>query len=227
MADAARPAAKLKPPTRALPFWQQAAGALWQGFSEPSMLAFRVFLVALAATLVFCLWFFSIATLAGPMGRYLPRSALDAEGFATHEALRTGHEMPRHPRLIILGTSTVAQAIGSGVAMEKQIDAGTGKDWQVVMLVTPLQSPVEQFALIETALASQTADSPPVIVALGFGVQRLRWTPEQTLRFVTHPRLGLSSDWADDEVRAIGGASLVEGGLLHLRQSAVRSAERV
>ena len=65
-------------------FPAKAAAAFWAGFSEPSRLAFLTFCAALLATCAFCFWFFSETTLAGPMGRYLPRSELDAEGFATY-----------------------------------------------------------------------------------------------------------------------------------------------
>ena len=223
MAEPALPSATVKPATRKpagpkpaarpKPFWQQAAGAFWHGFSEPSMLAFQVFCASLIATLAFCFWFFSDTTLAGPLGRYLPRSGLDAEGFATHEALRSGLYPPQRPRLFVLGTSTVAQALDTGTTLHDRILAGSGQDWEVVMLTTPLQSPVDQFALIERALASQTADSPPALVAVGLGVQRLRWTDDQTMKFVAQPRLGLRSDWADDEVRRLGGTPAQRSGV--------------
>lgn len=211
MAEAARP--KGKAAAAPAPFWRQAGAALWQGFSEPSVLAFRVFCGMALATLAFCLWFFSTTTLAGPMGAYLPRSGIDAEGFATREALRTGHRAPLRPRLIVLGTSTLAQALGPAKVLSAALKDGTGEDWEVVNLATPLQSPTDQFALAETALESQRADSPPALVALGFGVQRLRWTPEQVMQYVAHPRLGLSSAWADGEIRALGGDPPARTGL--------------
>jgi hypothetical protein len=207
---AARAGAK-PAPVKSFPI--QAGAAFWQGFSEPSGLAFRVFCVALLATCAFCFWFFSETTLAGPMGRYLPRSALDAEGFATHEALRSGHHAPDRPRLFVLGTSTVAQAIGDGEAVQERIREATGQDWDIVMLATPLQSPTDQFALLDRALESQSEDSPPALVALGFGVQRLRWNTEQTLEYAAMPRLGLRSDWADAEVRALGGTPAPKTGI--------------
>jgi hypothetical protein len=207
MADPARPmtTAAHKPPA-VQPVWMAALVALWRGFSEPSSLAFRSFCLSLAMTLGLCVWFFSPATLVGPMGVYLPRSALDSEGFATRAALRAGHVAPDRPRLILLGTSTVAQAIGAGTLLRDRIEAGTGREWEVVNLATPLQSPTDQFALLETALASQTADSPPALVAVGFGVQRLRLTPEQTLEYFEKARLGVASGWADEEARLLGGS---------------------
>lgn len=204
MADPARPITAARKPLAVQPPWLAALAALWRGFSEPSSLAFRTFCLSLAMTLGLCLWFFSPATLAGPMGEYLARSALDSEGFATRAALRAGHMAPDRPRLILLGTSTVAQAIGAGTLLRDRIEAGTGREWEVVNLATPLQSPTDQFALLETALASQTAESPLALVAVGFGVQRLRWTPEQTLEFFAKARLGVASGWADEEARRLG-----------------------
>lgn len=190
-----------------------AALAFWEGFSTPSALAFRVFCAALAATCAFCLWFFSESTLAGPLGEYLPRSGRDAEAFATHEALRTGHSTPDRPRLLILGTSTLAQAIGPGKALHAQLLAETGQDWEIVTLTTPLQAPTDQFALVERALESQTVDSPPVIVVLGFGLQRLRWSAPRTLEMAALPRLGLRSVWADDEIATLGGVPAPQSGV--------------
>ncbi len=224
MAEPARPksAAARKPPA-VQPAWRIALASAWQGFSEPSALAFRTFCLSLVLTLGLCLWFFSPATLAGPMGAFLPRSAHDSEGFATLAALRTGGVAPELPRLILLGTSTIAQATGAGAVLRDRIGVGTGQKWEVVNLATPLQSPTDQFALIETALASQTAESPLALVAVGFGVQRLRWTTEQTLEFFTRARLGVSSGWADDEARLLGGAvplrtGLYRGGSVYLNR---------
>jgi hypothetical protein len=194
-------------------FLAQAGASFWQGFSEPSALAFRVFCLALLATCTLCMWFFSENTLAGPMGRYLPRSGLDAEGFATHEALRSGHHTADRPRLIILGTSAIAQSVGDCTAVIDRIHKETGQDWDIVILTTPLQSPTDQFALLDRALESQSADGPPALVLLGFGVQRLRWNTAQTLEFSEKPRLGLRSDWADAEVRALGGTPAPKTGI--------------
>lgn len=220
--SAAPPAAVAKPrekvtarvrPGPKPPFgWRADLAAFWRGFSQPSILAFGVFCASALASLILCLWFFSEATIAGWYGRYLPRSGLDAEGFATREALKAAHEDVTFPRLILLGTSTVAQAVGSGRELETMIRQLTGQQWRVVVLTTPLQSPNDQFALIDRALENQKADSPPVVVAVGFGMQRLRWTPEQTLPYAYNRRLGLRSDWEDAEVRALGGTPLPRTG---------------
>ena len=209
-----RPAAtkSSQEPPRTKSRLSQVGAAFWAGFSGVDPLAFKVFCGSLLATCALTLWFFSEATLAGPFGQYLPRSSLDAEGFATHEALRSGHMTPDHPRLFVLGTSTIAQALASDTALEKQIYEATGQKWEVVILSTPLQSPVDQFALLDRALESQTEKSPPVIAAVGFGVQRLRWTVERTLQYAATPRLGLQSDWADAEIMRLGGKPAARTG---------------
>jgi hypothetical protein len=213
---AAAPGPAAKPAAKPRPAWQRALASFWGGFSEPSALAFGTFCASLLATLGLCLWFFSETTLAGPAGRFLPRSGLDAEGFATREALRTGHAAPVRPRLLVLGTSAVAQAVGAGGPLHDRLQALTGQDWEVVILTTPLQAPTDQFALIDRALDSQTAGSPPAVVALGVGLQRLRWTGARGLEFAAAPRLGLRSDWEDDEIRALGGTPRPRTGLYPL-----------
>lgn len=233
---------KAAKPVAPKPLWQQMLGALWAGFSQPSALAFKVFVLAFSASLALCVWFFSENTLAGPMGRYLPRSPLDAEGFATVEALRSGHTAPTRPRLFVLGTSTVGQAIGAGQEVHDQILAQTGQDWDIILMTTPLQSPLDAFALLDRALESQGADSPPALVVLGTGVLRLRWDAAQMLEFAAMPRLGLRSDWHDAELAGLGGTPaprhgiylwdnlpfvLINGSESLLRLAALHPAKRV
>ena len=110
----------------------------------------------------------------------------------------------------------MAQAVGSGRDLEAVIREKTGQDWRVLVLTTPLQSPTDQFALIDRALENQRADSPRVVVAIGFGLQRLRWTPELTLSFAKARRIGLRSSWEDDEVRALGGTPAPRTGFYPL-----------
>jgi len=216
MADPVSPAAKArakvkpaaKPGPKPLAWWRSDLDAFWQGFSQPSALAFAFFCGSAVLSLVVCLWFFSETTLSGWYGRFLPRSGLDAEGFATRVALQSAQEDVAFPRLILLGTSTVAQAVGSGAGLEATIREKTGQDWRVLVLTTPLQSPADQFALIDRALENQQPDSPRVVVAVGFGLQRLRWSADQTLKYAIERRIGLRSDWEDAEVRALGGKPL-------------------
>ena len=222
--------------------WRADAAAFWVGFSQPSALAFASFSASLLASLALCLWFFSESTVASSYGRYLPRSKVDDFGFVTHIALREGRIVADHPRLFILGTSTIAQSFGSGRELETMIRKATGQDWQVVMLVTALQNTAEQFALIDRALESQTATSARAVVALGTGLQRLRWTTDDPLRFAEERRLGLRSDWEDDEVAQLGGTAkprtgfypydnyrfvLLNGAEALLRLTLGRAAQRV
>ena len=219
MADPAPTAPKVRAAARPVgpkTGWRADLAAFWAGFSQPSGLALAAFGLALVATLALLVWFFSEATLAGWYGRYLPRSGLDAEGFATRIALQSAREDVKLPRLIFLGTSTVAQAVGSGRDLEAVIREKTGQDWRVLVLTTPLQSPTDQFALIDRALENQRADSPRVVVAVGFGLQRLRWTPELTLSFAKARRIGLRSDWEDAEVRLLGGTPAARTGFYPL-----------
>lgn len=197
-----RPAARGRAPR---PFWREALAAIWSGVAEPSGLALGTFLVALAAMLGLCLWFFSEETLAGPWGRFLPTRVSDVDAFVTVEALRTGLVEPERPRLIVLGTSTVAQAVGSGRELAARLRETTGQDWEVVMLTSPDQPPLDQFALAERALESQGPDSPVAVVALGIGLGRLQWTPAFILDRWDHTRrTGLVSDWADAELVLLG-----------------------
>ncbi len=188
------------------------AAALWEGLSTPSALAFRAFLASFLATIAFCCWFFTEDVLSGPMGRYLARSSLDAEGSATHAALRAGHFPPRHPRLFVVGDSKIAQAVASGVALRDLVQKATGRDLEMVELATPLQSPTDQFALLDRALASQSADSPPALIILGTGIDQLRWNNATALKYAERPRLGLRSDWQDAEITALGGTPKVRTG---------------
>ena len=146
-------------------------------------------------------------------GRFLPRSALDPEAFVTREALKEGLAGPVQPRLLVLGTSTVAKVVESGADLQTRIADATGQDWRLIVLTLPRQSPTDQFALIDRALKSQRQDSPPVVVAVGFSPQRLRWTTEEIVVSARDRRIGLRSDWEDDEVRFIGGTPLSRSGL--------------
>lgn len=216
MADPARPIPAPRMPGAAGPSGQGALAAFWSGFAEPSALAFRVFLGALVLTLGLCLWLFTPATLAGPLGAFLPRSALDAEGFATRAALRAGHAAPDRPRLLLLGTSSMAQSTGTGRLLRDRLEAGTGQPWEVVNLTTPQQAPTDQFVLLETALASQGEGSPMAVVVVGAGIQRLRWTTAQMLEFHEKARVAGSLGWADDEARLLGATVPARTGIFVL-----------
>ena len=186
------------------PAWRLAAADLVEGLTEASTLAALCMAAAFAAMLGVAAWFFSPATLAGPQGAFLARSAHDAEGFVTREALALAATPATAPRLLVLGPSTLAQALGDPTAVEEALAAETDVPWEVHMLTTPLQSPYDQMAILETVLDARGPADPPVLVALGVGPQRMTWLPERLAREEAQARLGLRSSWADEEMRRSG-----------------------
>ncbi|MGR3661221.1 MAG: hypothetical protein ACU0CA_08550, partial [Paracoccaceae bacterium] len=149
------------------PAWKLALDEFWAGLTEPSQLGFFAMLAGLASVLVFAFWFFSLATLAGPSGEYLARSEKDAEAFATIEALRLSQNRGNDPLLLVVSSSTLAQAIGEGEILLERLDEANLGNWSLRMLTTPLQSPLDQFALLDFALSGQDETSPPVVVIFG------------------------------------------------------------
>jgi hypothetical protein len=192
-------------PAKSPSAWRQALATFWDGFTTPSKLAGFAFLGSILLSIATTLFLFNESSLSGSLGKYVPRSGLDGDAFATIEALRTGSNKPERPRLIILGPSTIAQAIGSTDILETEIFEQIGQDIDVVALTTALQSPLDQFALIDRALKTQTAESPRVIIAISQGMQRLRWTPEKILQEKQESRIGFRSDWEDAEITLLGG----------------------
>ena len=186
------------------PAWRIALGEFWTGFSEPSRLAALTLVAAFAVSVAGAFLYFSPRTLAGPLGDYLPRSAQDAEGFVTVDALRLGAEVTERPLLLVLGPSTLAQAFGEPREVDAALAGAPGGPWKTHMLVTPLQSPFDQIALLETALADRPRGAPPVVVALGMGIQRLAWSPERLIDMEAQGRIGLRSDQVDSEMERIG-----------------------
>ncbi|MCB1333186.1 MAG: hypothetical protein KDK26_05925 [Roseivivax sp.] len=172
---------------------------------ELSSTAFVSMLVAMVLTFGLLVWFFSPATLAGPVGIYAPRSPKDAETFVTLDVMRMAHEEQKTPRLLLLGASTLAQSIGDPTPIEDMLEnqLGVGK-WDIHMLSSPLQTRLDQLTLIETALKNRKAGDPPVVIAISIGVHRLGFPTERLLELENLGRLGVRSDWADDEVRKLG-----------------------
>ena len=82
------------------PAWRIALGEFWTGFSEPSRMAAIILVAAFAVSVAGAFLYFSPRTLAGPLGDYLPRSARDAEGFVTVDALRLGAEVTDRPLVV-------------------------------------------------------------------------------------------------------------------------------
>jgi hypothetical protein len=177
----------------------------WKGFAEASLAGLGAVALGFFAMLVVALWFFSEATLSGAAGRFLPRSSLDSEGFATQRALALERLPPERPRLLVLGSSATANALAGELPLAEELKALTGIDWDVHMLTTALQSPLEQLALVERALGKPSRQPQPVVIAVGSGLLRQSWTAASMLRHEQAPRLGLRSAWADAEVVRLGG----------------------
>jgi hypothetical protein len=184
----------------------------WLGVSEPSMTAFLSMLAGFATMLAVAAWFFSYATLAGPMGKYLARSTKDSEGFATQRALMLGATPATHPRLIILGSSVVANSLAEEEPIARGLIERTGQVWEVHMLTTPLQSPIDQLTLIQTALGEPGSIKEPVIIALGVSLLSEGWTAERLLAFDESARIGARSDWADAAIAELGGTPRSRSG---------------
>lgn len=193
-----------KPPPKAMSAWQVALTELLEGFVESSTTAFLALLVGLGLGIFALFWFFSPSTIAGPMGAYLPRSSSDAAAFATREALVLGRTPVRAPRMLILGPSTIAQAIALGDTLSTEIESNSGIPWNVHVLTTPVQSPFDQMALIETALKNHDPEGPPVLIVLGVGLQRLGWSMERLTEYESMARIGVRSDWVDEEMLMLG-----------------------
>ena len=183
----------------------QIGQAFLDGFVESSRAAFFAMLAGMGLMIALAAWYFSYATLSGPSGAYLARSSADVDGHATYRALQLGGQVDNRPTVLILGSSVSASAFAFEDLTAEAISNETGQDWRVGLLTTALQSPVDQFALIETALQSADRKTQPVVIVLGVDVTLNGWTPEKILEIDSEPRLGIRSDWADDEIARLGG----------------------
>jgi hypothetical protein len=200
------------------PAWQRAVVDFGQGLVSLSFAGFTAMVAGFLYSVVFAFWFFSEMSLAGANGDYLPRSGRDDEAFATVTALRTGQDRANDAVILILGSSILAQAIGDGEALTHKLASDGFGNWQVRMMTTPLQSPLDQFALLEIALRGQTAQSAPVIVLVGAGPTRPGWSAaKRQLEEEYRDRIGLTSSWERDEREILGeypsrpwGVSLID-----------------
>ncbi len=230
-----------KPRAPAKPAWLQLAQAFVAGALAPSRLMLAAFLISTLLMLVLALWMFSPSGMRGYAGTFIPRTTNDAEGFVTVEALRIAEQQQR-PNLVILGTSTIAQGLGREQAIQQALAQAGAGDWDVHMLSTPLQSPLDQVTLLDTVLSNRGEGAAPVLVVIGQGVLRLQWTAKKMLDFENHARLGLRSEWTDRDVEAMGGTvrpyygwapfdnyrfMLLNGTEAIMRLFAQRPAERV
>ena len=200
-------------PKTAPALWRAMLAAFWSGASTPSRTGLAALLAAFTATLAFSVWFFSPTAMAGRMGDYLPRSPLDAEAFATVQAVRLGTHWIELPTIIALGSSTIAQSLGDGSATLEELHAATGQNWSFISLTTPQQSPLDQIALLQTALAGHQPDGPPLVILLSTSGQRLTWTPQRILDGTFQNRLGLQSSWATEEIAQLNGTPPRQTGM--------------
>lgn len=193
-----------KAPLKQPPRWRQLWSAFWDGFSRPSPLGAVTGMISFGAAVGIAAWFFSPATLAGPMGDYMPRSAKDAHGFATLNALRLAADWVDQPTVLAFGSSTIAQSLGTGRTLTDQITEATGQDWQFITFAAPEQSPLDQMVLLDTALTGSRPDAPPVVVLLSASALRMTWTIPRMLRPSFISRIGVKSDWAVAELARMG-----------------------
>ena len=139
------------------------------------------------------------SALAGPLGQYVPRASDDAEGFATRDAYQLadpGTPAGTRPRLYVIGNSLVAQAFASAPALEHDLRNVTGRDWNLYVMTTPLQGPLDEAALADYATSRH---SGTVVLSIGF--DRLYSDRDYLLRYYKMGRLGFRSEFADNMVR--------------------------
>ncbi|MBG6211985.1 hypothetical protein IWQ49_006684 [Labrenzia sp. EL_126] len=184
------------------------AVAFVAGFTKPSGLAAAIMIGVFVLSVAFAAWFFSPSTLAGPLGAYLPRSAQDAEGFVTRATLHLANRTATKPRLVILGSSVLAQAFGASPQLTPP-----EQKWSVHMLTTPLQSPFDQIAIVENLLATRGPEDPLLVVSIGVGLQRLGWDAVRLTEMEHKARLGLRSDMVDTEMKDLGHAPRMRFGV--------------
>ena len=178
-----------------------AAAALWAGFVQPSFLALAVMAVVFVTAASGILFGVTPSVMAGTLGQYVPRASDDSEGFATRDAYRLADPtVPAgdKPRLYVVGNSLIAQALASKPALERDLRIASDRDWNVTVMTTPLQGPLD-----EAALADFATRQHPGTVVLSIGFDRFYSNQNQLLRYYKMARLGLRSDLVDEQVRDI------------------------
>lgn len=202
---------KTRPPSRTA----RLAGEFVGGLTDLSALSLWIALTLAALVAAFTLWFFSPATMAGPMGRYVPTGYGDADAFAMIEALRLAHAPPERPTLVLAGSSAIAQITGDGRAIETALAEAPLGPWKVAVVTTPAQSPFDQMRLLETILDVRDEQSPPMVVAIGVSLLRVGWTTERLVENErgNANRVPLDSAWVDARLAAAGRAPAPEAAL--------------
>lgn len=175
------------------------------GFLKPSRLSALVAAIYVVASLAFVVWFYSVPVLSGPLGRFLAKSGPDADAWATWRVLQLRRDPPDRPELLVVGSSMIANGLASEPGLRKAIARDAGRPWSVSILTTPAQSVLEQVALIDAALGPPPGPRHPVVIALELDLLREDATVARTLQLEGLGRLGVRSEWADEEVRRLGG----------------------
>lgn len=191
--------AKAKP-SKIAAIWAE----FWAGFTELAALSLWICGGVAVCVAAFTLYLFRPEAMSGTLGNYVPRSPADAHAFAMVQALRMAKTPPSAPTIVFLGSSAVAQMVGDGEAMREMLRTKGLSEWHIVQLTTPLQSPLDQIRLAQTALSGQSENSPPVIVVIGVGLTRLGWTDERLLRGEASHLVPLASTWSEAELQQIG-----------------------
>lgn len=194
----------MHPETEPRPGVRAIAAAFFEGCITPSRTAFWALLVGLAANLALAGWFFRYDTLASPAGAYLAGSTKDTYAIATHRALSLARETRSDPLLLILGSSATSTAFASESDVTEALGTATGEAWEVAILATGAQGPMEQFALLDTVLAAKANQEREVVVLLGVEASLGYWQRAKIIEMCSGVRLGLRSDWEDAAWAKIG-----------------------
>jgi hypothetical protein len=190
--------------------WAGLWAEFWAGITDLSALSLWIMLAVATAVSGLTAWLFQPAVMAGPLGDFVPRSGRDADAFVLVEALRLQADGGQSPAVVFMGSSTVAQMVADGARLEAELDRaldtpdGRTTGWELHSLATPLQSPLDQLRLLETALADRPADAAPAVVVIGMGLTRVGWTPAKLRENNKANRIPLDSDWAEAELARIG-----------------------
>jgi hypothetical protein len=177
--------------------------AVWQGFVTPSPFAFAGMMAIFVAVAVAIFAGLTPQRISGPLGVYLPRSVRDHEAFATREAIRLSLPPAAgepQQRVYVISDSVLAHAFASDTRLAAAITAASGRPTRVGFLATPLQGPIDQAALADVATRSR-----PGVVVLGLAFDEFAVVPSHLLELDRLGRLGVRSDWADADVRSLGG----------------------
>lgn len=183
------------------------------GLTTYSHVAFLTTVGVFAASFGATVWFFSPSQIAGPTGAYIATHEADDYFFATRAALRLAQDDIGAPTIVVLGTSSTGIAFGGSDDLQAHVDRVPALEgWTVEVLTTPAQTRIDALALVDTVLTKRT-DRQPLIFAIGVGPHRMAGDVERQINLSEMGRLGLRSDWADEELTRIGGNAAPRTGL--------------